>query len=173
MSVLTSDPPFGRGSTLGVKDITQGSDWTGMIKVFSDANPHDGRVHSNREVRVVCLRNRHSGALLPGQLVACNLNEATGFAAGDSPMTAVVDEYLPASGVAVNDVFFGVVTGPTQVKGLTGAVPGDTVGVGTVGNAKTGTGLGVVLANTDTVTKTTRVCVGFLYNTAALPGTAP
>jgi hypothetical protein len=155
MSVLTSDPPFGRGSTLGVKDVTQGNTWIGTIKVFTDANPHDGTVYSNREVRVVCLRNRTGNPLLAGQIVECNLEEAT--ALGGGLITAVVDEYLPASGVAVDDVFYGVVTGPTKIDGLTAAA-GDTVTVGS--------GSGLALSETDTVTGMTRVLVGVHYNSA-------
>jgi hypothetical protein len=169
MSVLTSDPPFGRGSTLGVKDVTQGNTWIGTMKVFTDANPHDGTVYSNREVRVVCLRNRHTDPLLPGQLVTCNLEEATGLAAAGDLIVAVVDEYLPASGVAVDDVFYGVVTGPTQVNGLT-ASTGDPVGVGAGGDAAAGAGLGVTLAETDAVTARTRTLVGVHYNSAASGG---
>lgn len=168
MSVLTSDPPFGRGSTLGVKDVTQGNTWIGVVKVFTDANPHDGTVYSNREVRVVCLRNRHTDPLLPGQLVTCNLEEATGLAAAGDPIVAVVDEYLPAAGCPVDDVFYGVVTGPTQVNGLTAAAAGDTAGVGAGGDAAAGAGLGLVLSETDAVTTKTRTLVGVHYNSAAI-----
>lgn len=167
MSILTTDPPFGRGSTLGVKDVTQGNNWIGSVKVFTDANPHDGTVYSNREVRVVCLRNRHTDPLLPGQLVTCNLEEATGFAAAGDPIVAVVDEYLPAKGVDVDDVFYGVVTGPTQVNGVT-AAPGDPIGVGAGGDAAGGSGLGLALAETDPDTTKTRVLVGLHYNSAAI-----
>jgi hypothetical protein len=165
MSVLTSDPPFGRGSTLGVKSVTEGNNVIGSVKVFTDANPHDGTVYSNREVRVVCLRNRHTDPLLPGQLVKCNMEEAIGLAAAGDPIVAVVDEYLPAAGVKVDDVFYGVVTGPTVVLG--GAFqPDDTVSVGAGGEAAGGTGLGFAL--TETEDDKTRVLVGLHYNSAAI-----
>jgi hypothetical protein len=167
MSVLTSDPPFGRGSTLGVKSVNEGNNVIGAVKVFTDANPHDGTVLSNREVRVVCLRNRHTDPLLPGQLVKCNLEEATGLAAAGDLIVAVVDEYLPAVGVKVDDVFYGVITGPTQVGGGTFA-PEDPVGVGAGGDAAGGTGLGLALTETDPDTGKTRVLVGVHYNSAVV-----
>jgi hypothetical protein len=166
MSVLTSDPPFGRGTTLGVKSVSDGNSVVGSVKVFTDANPHDGSVYSNREVRVVVLRNRHTDPLLPGQLVKCNLEEATGLAAAGDTLVAVVDEYLAAAGVKVDDVFYGVVTGPTKVLGLTASAE-DPVNIGAGGDAAAGAGLGVALAETDPDTGMTRVLVGLGYNSAA------
>jgi hypothetical protein len=165
MSVLTSDPPFGRGHTLGVKSVKDGNNVIGSVKVFTDADPHEGTVLSNREVRVVCLRNRTGDKLLPAQLVACNLEEATALATAADAIVAVVDEYLPASGVNVDDVFYGVVTGPTKVKAGTLAA-GDPVTVGAGGEGAAGDGLGMALAETDADTELTRVLVGLHYNSA-------
>ena len=166
MSVLTSDPPFGRGCTLGVKSVKDGNNFVGAVKVFTDADPREGSVLSNREVRVVCLRNRHTDPLLPGQLVKCNLEEATGLAATGDPIVAVVDEYLHADGVNVDDVFYGVVTGPTKVLGVS-VQADDPVTVGAGGDAAAGDGLGIALAETDADTQMTRVLVGVHYNSAA------
>lgn len=122
MSILSADPWFSRGQTLGVKDATAGGAVAGSAKVFSDSDPRtskSGEFLSNRLVTCIAARNTSGGALLPGAAVkfkaAAILSEVDGAAATAAGLTGVVDEYLPATGVAVNDICWVVVSGPTAV----------------------------------------------------------
>jgi len=73
-------------------------------------------VNSNVPVKCVAMRNTSGGALLPKVLAkaedAAILTGVDGDATADSPVVGVVDEYLPAAGVAANDIFWLVVSGP-------------------------------------------------------------
>jgi hypothetical protein len=73
------------------------------------------------------------------------LDEVDGVAASltDAPF-AVVDEYLPASGVANNDVFWVVVSGPCAVKTAASLSPGAAVTVGAGGEGVAGTAANAV-----------------------------
>jgi len=156
MSIQNSDPWFGRGQTLGVTDASQGSAVTGSQKVFTDTDPRtsNASVHlSNRLVHCIAVRNTSGGALLPGAVVkfkkAAILDEVDGAAAAatDAPL-GVVDEYLPAAGVANNDVFWLVVAGPTAIPTAGTPASGDLLTV-TAGAAASGTAanaIGVALA---------------------------
>jgi hypothetical protein len=120
---LSADPGFGRGQTLGVKDADQGKSVEGTIKVFTDTDPRTsefGKFYSNRPVTCVAVRNTSGGPLLPGTAVkfkaAAILTEVDGAAAdADAAPYGIVDEYLPASGVADKDVFWVVAAGPTKI----------------------------------------------------------
>jgi len=70
----------------------------------------------------VCVKNTSAGVLLPKRIAAFNtaagkmFTEVNGYAAvTNEERVGVVDEWLPASGVAVNDVFWVTVNGPTEV----------------------------------------------------------
>jgi hypothetical protein len=122
MPILNSDPWFGRGQTLGVTDATAGDAVTGSQKVFTDTDPRTsnaGVFLSNRPVTCIAVRNTSGAALLPGAVVkfkaAALLTEVDGAAATAVGLIGVVDEYLPPTGVAVNDVFWVVVSGPTAI----------------------------------------------------------
>lgn len=122
MSILNSDPWFGRGQTLGVTEATAGGAVAGSVKVFSDSDPRtskSGEFLSNRLVTCVAARNTSGGALLPGAVVkfkaSAILSEVDGAAATAAGLIGVVDEYLPASGVAVNDICWVVVSGPVAI----------------------------------------------------------
>jgi len=96
----------------------------GTKKNFKDVTPGTVGMHTLRsglEVQCILVRNTSTIALLPKRVVK--------FAAGyrnqrvdaycrlDSESVAgVVDEYLPATGVPVNDLFWLVVKGPCLVK---------------------------------------------------------
>jgi hypothetical protein len=155
MSILNSDPWFGRGQTLGVADAVSGQAVTGSQKVFTDTDPRITNASvslSNRPVTCVAVRNTSGGPLLPGAVVkfkkAAILDEVDGPAAAatDAPL-GVVDEYLPANGVANNDVFWLVVSGPTAITTAATLAPGALV-TATAGAAATGTAanaIGVVV----------------------------
>lgn len=127
---LFVDPPFALGQTLGVTSATDGANWVGVVKVFPDVNPLTGKVRSNRVKTCVAVRNS-SGATLYGK-------RAVSYAAGSSTavdgyarltnalVAGVSDEYLPAAGVANNDVFWATVEGPTELA-TTGGVTVDSV----------------------------------------------
>jgi hypothetical protein len=130
------DPPFALGQTLGVSSATDGKNWVGAIKQFPDVNPITGAVRSNRVKTCVAVRNTSAAALLPKRVVAFDVTtaglavftETKGYtAATNEERVGVVDEYLPAAGVAVNDVYWVTVEGPTEVAV---ALSGSDVAVG-------------------------------------------
>lgn len=172
---LTNDPPFALGQTLGVSSATDGTGWVGCVKVFPDVNPSTGAIRSNRTKTCVAVRNASGGALLPKRVVRFKVgtagtgvfSEVDGYAAvTNEERVGIVDEHLPASGVASNDVFWVTVAGPTEVAhalsgtevavgdrlaAVTAATAGATtagrVGPSSVGAATTGAGnagLGVI-----------------------------
>ena len=156
MPILNSDPWFGRGQTLGVSVPEQGGSVTGSVKVFTDTDPRTnnaGTFLSNRHVTCIAVRNTSGAPLLPGAVVkfkkAAILDEVDGVAAAatDAPL-GVVDEYLPATGVANGDVFWLVVSGPAAITTAAALVAGALV-TSTAGAAATGTAanaIGVVIS---------------------------
>lgn len=133
---LYVDPPFDLGQTLGVSSTDDGKHWVGVVKVFPDVNPTTGAIRSGRLKKCVAVRNTSAAALLPKRVVrfavgtagASLFSAVDGYAAvGNNEMVGVVDEYLPTAGVAVNDVFWVTVDGPTEVAH---ALSGTEVAVG-------------------------------------------
>ena len=129
---LQVDPPFSLGQTLGVTNVNDslyglssgsyGDNWVGCVKEFTDVNPINGQVRSNRRKVCIAVRNTSSVALLPKRVVrlagsgTALFGSADGYAsATNEALCGVVDEFLPAAGVAVNDVFWVTVDGPTEV----------------------------------------------------------
>lgn len=125
MSTLTADPGFARGQVLGIlwkaydADNGDGSHVLGVRKVFRDENPQTGALNSNHTVECICVKNTSGGALLPGQVAkfkaSAILTEVDGLATTSTELMGVVDEYLPAAGVAANEVFWLVISGPSTV----------------------------------------------------------
>ena len=161
---------------------TMAADREGSMLVFDDVDPTvttgAKTKRSNRTVTAMLVRNVAAAALLPKFIVkwksgkrnlqvdgyTCITNEA---AAG------VVDEFLGSAGVAVNDLFWIVVKGPTLIKtplegdgtnvinldDILGALTAATSGATTAGR------VGVV-ALTATSTGTTNGALGnALFNT--------
>jgi hypothetical protein len=151
MSSLQNDPPFGRGRTADVTS-TQGVSFVGVVKEFLDENPNTGIRLSNNTSRCKAVRNTSAGAILPGSVVRLDAADLLNSCSGNADNTAglvvgVADEYLPAAGCAVGDIFWVVVSGPTTVKTTSaaitqGAAIGTTV---TAGSAASGSGLGFAL----------------------------
>ena len=117
-----TDPGFGRGQTLGVSSVEQGSSITGTQKTFLDADPRSSKAsqfYSNRAVTCIAVRNASGGALLPGDAVSFKadaiLDAVDAKAAKGGGLVGIVDEYLPATGVADLDVCWVVVSGPTAI----------------------------------------------------------
>lgn len=125
MSTLTADPGFGRGQTLGITvklyeaENGDGSTVMGARKVFRDESPITGAINSNRTVECIAVKNTSGSALLPGSVAkfkdSAILTEVDGLATTSTALMGIVDEYLPASGVADGEVFWLVVRGPSTV----------------------------------------------------------
>ena len=117
---LTVDPPFALGQTHGVSSTSDGVGWVGAVKQFPDVNPATGKIRTNRIKTCIAVRNVSGVALLPRRTVVFksgSLSEVDGYNADTTkPVAGVVDEHLPASGVANNDVFWLTINGPTEVK---------------------------------------------------------
>lgn len=133
---LYVDPPFDLGQTLGVSSTDDGKHWVGVVKVFPDVNPTTGAIRSGRVKKCVAVRNTSTVSLLPKRVVRFAVGTAgtavfsavDGYAAiGNNEFVGVVDEFLPSAGVAVNDVFWVTVDGPTEVSV---ALSGSDVAVG-------------------------------------------
>lgn len=119
--ILSTDPGFARGQTLGVTDPQQGTSVTGTTKVFTDTDPRTGQHLSNRAVTCVAARNTSGSPLIPGTCVTFKaeamLDEVSGLTDSYAAQSiGIVDEYLPASGCANNDVCWIVVHGPVLVR---------------------------------------------------------
>lgn len=119
MSLLI-DPPFSLGQTLGVSSTSDGTGWVGAVKQFPDVDPDTGKIRSNRVKTCIAVRNVSGVALLPKRVVTFksgSFTEVDGYNnTTDAASAGVVDEHLPAGGVANNDVFWITVQGPTEVK---------------------------------------------------------
>ena len=136
---LYVDPPFALGQTLGVTSATDGTGWVGAVKLFPDVDPSNGQIRSNRLKKCIAVRNVSGVALLPKRAVTFkNSVDANGNPLGyievdgysrltNAAVAGVVDEHLPASGVANNDVFWVTVEGPTEVLVSQTVAVGDTV----------------------------------------------
>jgi hypothetical protein len=95
------------------------------------------KARSGRHVTLLAVRNVSGFALLPKRTVKFKAGsygrEVDGYVTATAEKRAgVVDEFLPAAGVANNDVFFIVVEGPTLVLtdlagGANNLLPADTV----------------------------------------------
>ena len=148
--ILSTDPGFARGQTLGVTNPAQGTSVTGTTKVFTDTDPRHpnaGRHLSNRVVTCIAARNTSGAPALPGTIVSFKataiLDEVTAAVANTAPgkLYGVVDEYLASAGCANNDVCWIVVHGPGEIVSSDGTIAaGDPVmggasGVGVDGAA--------------------------------------
>jgi len=166
MSSLQNDPPFARGRTADVT-ATQGVSFVGVVKEFLDANPTTGVKLSNNTVKCKAVRNTSGAAILPGRVVRLDpanlLNACSGTADNTAGLvTAVADEYLPAAGVEVGDIFWVVVQGPAVVTCTSAAITqGAAVGPSTTaGSAVAGSGLGYAIAAKASTVTSVRVVVG-------------
>lgn len=132
MSTLTADPGFPRGQVLGVTktfydaQVGDGANLLGAHKVFVDTDPQTGQILSNETVECICVKNTTGAALLPKTLVRFSpsaiLTSVDNGANATDVRIGVVDEYLPASGAAANEVLWVVVKGPTVVATTGGVI---------------------------------------------------
>lgn len=121
---LLNDPPFALGQTLGVSSDSDGGNWVGAVKHFPDTVPSTGKLRSNRHKVCIAVRNSSGAALLPKRVVRFKTSAAgigvfttvDGYSSvTNEEFVGVVDEHLPATGVADKDVFWVTVEGPTEV----------------------------------------------------------
>lgn len=131
------NPPFGRGETYfsGVGATTTdpqgiiGKEWT-----FEDINPVTRVVRSSKSVTCRAVRNTSGISLLPRRLAQFSTtagsfgHEMPGYTTTVAQRGYLIDEYLPSTGVAANDVFWIVVKGPAE--GISDLATADTVNVG-------------------------------------------
>ncbi len=153
--------PFGRGETFfngGTVDATSGFEYEGMVKVFEDVLYSASGVKTGRGVhadgkKVACriVRNTSGIVLYPKRLVQidpANPGQVLGNQVVNFGEAFPVDEFLPASGVPNNDLFYIVIGGPALVlTPLTGAefistsiAAGALIGAGTTNGGSTATG---------------------------------
>jgi hypothetical protein len=136
------NPPFGRGETYyGTSPIPAidannlgGKNFEGEVWEFEDISYALGAVgakqaRSNRLVKCMCVRNISGIALLPkrlanlttvaeaevGQNLPAYLGQVDGYATATAQRAYPIDEWLPAAGVAANDLFWIVIEGPATV----------------------------------------------------------
>ena len=114
-------PPFGRGETFGTTTDGEGLEWLGREFEFED-NYYDSNKPGKRTQHTVTCRvvqNDSAGALLPGYLVTFQAGSNNSIVDGKTTTTGangvVVDEWLPAAGVAQYDLFYVVIRGPSSV----------------------------------------------------------
>lgn len=129
MSAITEAALFGRGETYGTTTATDGVEWEGYEKWFPDSNYAAVGVkprRSNRMVLCRIVRNISGIALLPKRLASIRLTagdartKVDGYATITAGRGYPIDEFLPAAGVAANDLFWIVLKGPAVViSGLT------------------------------------------------------
>lgn len=138
-------PPFDRGftfyngETIDTADLG-GKNIEGKEYVFESNRQidHTGATPdpSGRPVRVKVVRNRAAVALKPGRIVTWSAASTAPFQTGVAGyatavaglVAGVVDEYLPAAGVPVGDLFYLVVDGPGKILSGATTAPAITYG---------------------------------------------
>ena len=147
----------------GLNETLQGTDDDGNLinkeyvgtKIRFPGQRYTGGVRGSKArynsfpIDAVAIRNVSSAALAPGALVKLDttvsdphdmLGQADALAgtANDYPVVAVSGFITAGTTVAVNDIFWGIYCGPTQVltasSGLQDASPGDHIVVGGTSN---------------------------------------
>lgn len=125
-------PPFELGETFAGKDDAGtliNLSWLGQIFEFPANQQGVSQIRgskkrsSGRQIRAVALRNESGIALLPKRLARLvrtagysNVEAVDGYSAVLAEKGIVfIDEFLPAAGVADDDIFWGIISGPTTV----------------------------------------------------------
>lgn len=151
-------PPFERGQTFyggGTIDSNnldpslEGKEW-----VFDDLDltvTGAKTKRSGKKVRCRCVRNVGAAALLPKRLVSFVAGttygkRVDGYADTTAEEAYPVDEFLPAAGVPVNDLFWIVVEGPATVLTDLAGADNNVINAGGVIVALTGATSGATTA---------------------------
>jgi hypothetical protein len=123
------NPPFQPGATFGNGNTvaaTDGAQYEGKEYVFEDVAPNSptGTFRTNRYITRRIVRNNSGGALLPKRLGKLSVagaasqdggSKVDGYTASPADTGFPIDEYLPAAGVAANDLFYVVTNGPALI----------------------------------------------------------
>ena len=119
--------PVARGETFfkgGTADAAGALHLEGLVHAFPDTDPDD-QVKRRSGGNVVCIlvRNKHSAAVTPGQVVTWDStrpHQTTGAPAGGAVgvtiCAGVVDDHLPAAGAPVDDLYWLIVRGRAKVE---------------------------------------------------------
>ena len=122
----TSVAPVARGETFfdgGTADAAGGLHLEGLVHSFPDTDPDDTtKRRSGGNVVCILVRNKHSGAVTPGQVVTwdstrphLSTGAPAGGAVGTSICAGVVDDHLPSAGAAVDDLYWLIVRGRAKI----------------------------------------------------------
>ncbi len=128
--MIYCDPPFELGDTLqgsvsGAGSTLMNDHWLGQVFFFPPKGTSGNRKRPvGKGIYAVALRNEAGIALLPKRLAL--LAETAGYklvtcvdgyagAGYGKRNTVFIDPYLPAAGVADDDIFWGIIGGPTTV----------------------------------------------------------
>ena len=116
--------PVARGDTFfkgGTADAAGGLHLEGLVHVFPDTDPDDAtNRRSGGNTVCILVRNKHSGAVTPGQVVTWSStrpHKTTGAPVGSLAglCAGVVDDHLPSAGAAVDDLYWLIVRGRAKV----------------------------------------------------------
>lgn len=160
---------FLSGNASRTIDATMGADKEGSMMLFDDVDPTvttgAKTKRSNRQSTCLLVRNVAAAALLPKFTVkwasGYRNKRVDGYCSSTNEACAgVVDEFLGSAGVAVNDLFWLVVKGPTL---MVTPLSGDSANVIAIDDL-----LGALTAATSGATTAGRV--GVIALTASGPG---
>lgn len=137
MAQFDVTPPFPRGKTalsnIGTLTSTDGANLVGRVVTFPDmdwsANPATPR--SEHLVHCLIVRNTSGARLLPRFLAQVDSTyNCAGYTATTGGEGYPIDEFLPPTGVAVNDLFYVVIGGPAKCLNDIAATNGNLISVG-------------------------------------------
>lgn len=145
--MIRQDPPFELGSTMtGTDDNSNliNDTWLGQVFELPAQPLGTSQIRGakkrvvGRSVKAVLLRNTSGATLLGKRLVKLDatagyalLQNATGYATDLNEINvAAIDQYLGTTGVADDDIFWGIISGPTVVRLQGAANAGGTLAVG-------------------------------------------
>jgi hypothetical protein len=125
VNIVPRGKTFYNGNTIDSNNLG-GVELEGMRHTFKDTDPANLAVKGNRggagrEVTAILVRNVSTIALVPGKAVTYAAGYRQRRVDGYARLTAcevagVVDDHLPAAGVAVNDLFWLIIDGPVLTK---------------------------------------------------------
>ena len=131
---------FGPGATITADDVTATAHIEGMEWVFEDidltAGPGAKMKRTGRRVKCRAVRNVGAAALLPKRLVTFQASgvhfgkRVDGYADTTAEACYPLDEWLPAAGLAVNDIGWIVVEGPAMVLTNLANAEGNDISIG-------------------------------------------
>jgi len=178
--MLLSAPPMSLGQVLDGKDADgnlTNEDKLGMLHTFPAETFTGGPTRSKtlktgKAIVAVLMRNTSGGALLPKRLGQIDRTAGYGMTknvdgystTNNNRPVVLIDPYLPAAGVADDDIFWGIIGGPAPVLlPLTGAGMNGDIAVNGLLVAATGTTTGATtsgrISNFTAVTADTTLAI--------------